>query len=183
MKNYLYIPLGGNRMGKVRTFLNLWLVFLVSGLWHGAGWNFIFWGGWHGMFLIFEKGIGENRLVKIPFVLRWIYTIFVVFVGWVFFRADTLQHAREYLKIMFSFTSHNGKFAMQNDFPALAVTGMFFSLFVLLPKGKHWQEWWWGVDMIYEKFFLRLVLCAVLYLMSLSFLTTMNFNPFIYFRF
>ncbi|MCX8081060.1 MAG: MBOAT family protein [Bacteroidia bacterium] len=183
MKHYLYIPLGGNRLGKFRTFFNLWLVFLISGLWHGAGWNFIFWGAWHGLFLVMERWTGEERFMKIPNFIRWPYMFMVVMCGWVFFRADNMEYGIKYLQTMFSFSGFDGKFAMQNDFVFMACAGLFFALFIWLPKGKEWQDWWWNSDRIFEKLKLRLALMVIFYLLSLSFLTSLNFNPFIYFRF
>jgi alginate O-acetyltransferase complex protein AlgI len=183
MKNYLYIPLGGNRKGILRTYLNLWLVFLISGLWHGAGWNFIFWGAWHGLFLVLERIAGESTLTKIPYVVRLPLTFFIVMLGWIFFRSETLSYGFAYLKTMFTFNGTDGKFAMQNDFVFMAAAGMFFSFFTLIPKGKAIQQWWWNENELHKKTGLRILIMVVLYLLSLSFLTSLNFNPFIYFRF
>jgi len=96
-KDYLYIPLGGNRKGEVRTYWNLLTVFFLCGFWHGASWNFIVWGLYHGMFLVLER-IGLGRLLaRLPLVFRHCYTILVFSIGWVFFRAETLPQALEYL--------------------------------------------------------------------------------------
>lgn len=99
-KEYLYIPLGGNRKGN--TYLNLFIVFLVTGLWHGASWNFIAWGIWNGIFIIIEKIINKKRwYIKIPCFIKTTITMFIVILGWVLFRANGLMDAINYLSIMF----------------------------------------------------------------------------------
>jgi alginate O-acetyltransferase complex protein AlgI len=92
-RDYLYIPLGGNRHGTARTYRNLVVVFLLCGLWHGAGWTFVFWGLWHGTFLVLERtGLGRI-LARAPAPLAWAYAMIVVVFGWVLFRAPDLSHA------------------------------------------------------------------------------------------
>lgn len=98
-RDYLYIPLGGNRKGKLRTYLNLVTVFFLCGLWHGASWNFVLWGLFHGGFLVLER-IGLERATKALGPLRHVYVLLVVMVGWVFFRAENLGQALEYLASM-----------------------------------------------------------------------------------
>jgi len=87
-RDYLYIPLGGNRQGAGRTYFNLWLVFLATGLWHGAAWTFIFWGAYHGTFLILERIGGAQVLVRLPSIVRRMYLIVVVMLGWTAFRSE-----------------------------------------------------------------------------------------------
>ncbi len=96
-RDYVYIPLGGNRRGQFRTVRNLLIVFFLTGLWHGAAWRFIVWGLYHGAFLMLER-FGFGRVVaRAPRVARHAYAVLVVMVGWVFFRAETLPHALAYL--------------------------------------------------------------------------------------
>ncbi len=96
-RDYLYIPLGGNRFGRGRTYLNLLLVFLLCGLWHGASWSFVVWGLYHGAFLVIER-VGPGAVIaRAPAPLRHGYVLLVVLVGWVFFRAPDATHALEYL--------------------------------------------------------------------------------------
>ena len=102
---YIYIPLGGNRKGEARTYLNIFIVFFLSGLWHGAGWNFILWGVMHGIFCIITRFI-EKRFEKIPKALGylgWIVTFIFVNITWVFFRAESIPAALDILKTAFSF--------------------------------------------------------------------------------
>lgn len=99
-RDYVYIPLGGNRHGQFKTVRNLLIVFFLTGLWHGAAWNFIVWGMFHGAFLMVER-FGLERVVKAsPRILRHAYVILVVLVGWVFFRAESLHAAARYLAAM-----------------------------------------------------------------------------------
>ncbi len=99
-KEYIYIPLGGNRKGKVRTYINLWIVFLVTGIWHGAAWVFVIWGIFHGFFIFIER-LGFKKILDKLHVLNHVYTLLVVLIGWVIFRAPSLKYALHYLKVMF----------------------------------------------------------------------------------
>lgn len=99
-RDYLYIPLGGNRAGALATYRNLLCVFLLCGLWHGASWNFVFWGLFHGSFLVFERLRMGKWLAAAPRFIQHSYTLGVVLIGWVFFRAEGLRHAAGYLAAM-----------------------------------------------------------------------------------
>lgn len=102
-RDYLYLPLGGNRRGKLRTYHNLLLVFLLCGLWHGASWNFVIWGLFHGGFLVIERLGLSTWLQRQWLPLRHFYAIGVVMTGWVFFRSDNLSHAVDYIAAMYGF--------------------------------------------------------------------------------
>ena len=99
-RDYLYIPLGGNRLSPARNYFNLITVFFLCGLWHGASWTFVIWGLYHGVFLIIEHSAFARWLERRPRFFSHIYALAVVIVGWVLFRADTLAHASSYLKAM-----------------------------------------------------------------------------------
>ena len=101
-KDYLYIPLGGNRVSPGRTYLNLWIVFLLCGLWHGANWTFIAWGCYHGLWLVIERAYLLKRLERLPAVVTIPSTFIVVLLGWVLFRAPDVAHALSLLQTMFS---------------------------------------------------------------------------------
>lgn len=99
-RDYLYIPLGGNRAGAFRTYLNLWIVFLATGIWHGAAWTFIFWGAYHGVFLIIERlGLGA-LLARAPAVLCHAYLVLAVLFGWVAFRSESFDQMMEFYRAM-----------------------------------------------------------------------------------
>ncbi|MEY3983343.1 MAG: hypothetical protein RL160_900 [Bacteroidota bacterium] len=103
-RDYVYIPLGGNRLGVWNMYRNLLLVFLLTGFWHGASWNFIFWGLFHGAFLLLERGRFGTWLARLPRVFRHLYTLFVVMMSWVPFRAADLEATMQYYGRLFDFT-------------------------------------------------------------------------------
>ena len=105
-RDYLYIPLGGNKVGEYRNYLNLAIVFVLCGLWHGANWTFICWGLWHGIFLIMERTRFGKFLGLIGPPSKHIYTLLVVIVGWVFFRSENVSQALGYLMAMLGFAPH-----------------------------------------------------------------------------
>jgi alginate O-acetyltransferase complex protein AlgI len=107
-RDYLYIPLGGNRRGPARTYLNLMIVFFLCGLWHGATWSFVAWGMFHGAFLIVERVGLTQFLERTPRLVRHGYALLVVMVGWVFFNARDLSHALTYLEVMFGLRGGTG---------------------------------------------------------------------------
>lgn len=183
MKDYLYIPLGGNRVSKRRLYLNLWLVFLISGFWHGAAWTFIIWGAWHGLFLVLERLFLKNWWIKIGKLPSILGTYLIVLIGWVFFRSGTLTYALDYLGRMFSF-----------DFsiPAIYIDTKFWIIFglasVFVGLGFfNWVErnasrWYRDTKRVGVLGFKSLV-TVVLAWMSLVSIFASDFNPFIYFKF
>lgn len=107
-RDYLYIPMGGNRVGKARMYFNLVTVFFLCGMWHGASWNFIIWGMFHGLFSVLERFSLFRRLTQGPRVFAHLYTLLVVMVAWVFFRAESLPVALHYLQAMAGFARGSG---------------------------------------------------------------------------
>jgi len=102
LRDYLYVPLGGNRRGPLRTYVNLMTVMLVGGLWHGASWNFVIWGGIHGLMLAFERAQGKSSPYhRLPHAVRVGLTFVIVCLAWVFFRAETLTGAFAYFRSLF----------------------------------------------------------------------------------
>lgn len=181
-RDYLYIPLGGNRRGKVRTYINLIIVFACTGLWHGASFSFIVWGLWHGLFLVIERLGFKKALDKLPKFIGWIYTMLVVLVGWVFFRADTLPAAMKYLGEMFSFSGGVANGMAQFDNLSFIIT--VIAIVLCTPvyqflKGKL-EKTEGGKK---AAFVIGAVLATGLFILSVIFLTGSGYNPFIYFRF
>jgi len=187
-RDYLYIPLGGNKKGNVSTYRNLFFVFFVTGLWHGASWNFIVWGLFHGCFLVIERlGFG-TVLKKLPAFVGHIYTLAVVMLAWIFFRADTLSYALGFIKTLAGGSTSGNYIALLNFDPYLIfiiVVGVIFStnLRVVIEKwiGSRFSPG--------EGFFrqaTRVITYAayiVLFIYSSVELAQNNYNPFIYFRF
>lgn len=181
-RDYLYIPLGGNRKGNFRTYFNLILVFFVTGLWHGASWNFIIWGLFHGFFLIIERVGFGSILKKIPRFLGHLYTLLVVLIGWVFFRSETLRDALLYLKGMFSYNSTGNEVIYQYFNPYLIFVLILAIVFSTPVIGKFSNLASKVMARPHQKI-LVYPLMLVLFLLSLLELAESNYNPFIYFRF
>ncbi len=115
LRDYLYIPLGGNRSGLVRTYINLMLTMLLGGLWHGAAWTFIVWGGLHGLYLSVERFMRSRKLLLRESILTALGTFFFVNITWVFFRAEDFKSAGDMLKSMF-FLAENGKAVLETSY-------------------------------------------------------------------
>lgn len=184
-RDYLYIPLGGSRGSVSRTYFNLIIVFFITGLWHGSSWNFIFWGLFHGLFLILERAKIIN-INKIPPVLRHSYVLLIVIIGWVFFRAASLTEALAFIKCMFS-PSDGLNFS-----PLLYLTS--FNQFILTlgiiyttPARKYLNMKTFGnlkrTVNLNVKYQYKLILYSILLLATILELVQGSYNPFIYFRF
>jgi alginate O-acetyltransferase complex protein AlgI len=182
-RDYLYIPLGGNRLSKHRTYINLFIVFFATGLWHGASWNFIVWGLFHGFFLVLEKKLTFFRFPKKLNFLKHIYLLLVVMVGWVLFRSENLDTAITYLDKMFSLsTTANNKLYLQ--FNNYVITLLCIGIVFTLPIRKHLESLL-GVlaQSITVKTFILNVLYLCIFLLTLMELAQTTYNPFIYYRF
>ncbi|HEV7229966.1 MAG TPA: MBOAT family O-acyltransferase, partial [Bacteroidia bacterium] len=127
-RDYVYVPLGGNRKGAARTYMNLMLVFFLTGLWHGASWNFVIWGFLHGFFLILERLFLGKWLERLP-GLNLCYTLFVVLNAWVFFNAKDLHYALNYIRMMYhaippGIVTKNYLFYLNPEFRILSVIAL-----------------------------------------------------------
>ncbi len=184
MKNYLYIPLGGNKVdSNFKLYRNLFIVFLLSGLWHGASWNFIIWGAFHGLFLVLERLFLLNIYNKTGKILSTTLTFLIVIVGWVYFRAENLTQANHFIKSMFSFHFTDGKFALHNDFYFSMSLAIFFSFFAFIPFTKNIQAKVYGENQSTISNTFMMGISILLFYISLSYIAALDFNPFIYFRF
>ena len=184
MKNYLYIPLGGNRVKtKRRLYFNLWFVFLVSGLWHGAAWNFVIWGAFHGTFLIIERLFLSKLLQKAGNAVSLVYTFFVTIMGWVIFRIEDWRAAMVYYAKLFSFNFKPLQWFDNEGFFVMLVIAFIFSFFVLLPSGQKIQNYIFFEPYDKKKTTAVFFVALFLLILSISYITTTGFNPFIYFRF
>ena len=183
MKNYLYIPLGGNKVNsKSRLYFNLWIVFLASGLWHGASWSFIIWGAYHGLFLVLEKAFLLKTYNKIGKWFKILLTFFIVMIGWVFFRVEKLSDAFIYLKKMFSF-QNSSPTLFDSEFYLFLSIGLFFSFFTSVNSGQKIQNNIF-INPYTEKRHLFMGLVSIgLFIICISYISVSDFNPFIYFRF
>ena len=179
-KEYLYIPLGGNRHGTAKTIRNLLIIWVLTGFWHGASWNFVFWGLYFGVILVLEKFVYGKLLNKLPSFVRQAYTFVLVVFGWVLFEMDTLGDAGRYLKAMFG----GAGFA---DSRTIYLLSSYFLLFLIciFASGS------WGKK-IYNRFANRWpkgtqvmlpVSVVLLMVVCTAYLVDATYNPFLYFRF
>jgi alginate O-acetyltransferase complex protein AlgI len=183
MKHYLYIPLGGNQVDKKsRLYLNLWIVFLASGFWHGASWNFIIWGAYHGLFLILERMFLLNWLQKIYMPIRVLITFVIVLVGWVFFKMDAFKPAIQFIHQLFSFTQQKNVY-VEPEFIGYLCIAAFFAFFTIFNIGKHIHQQFFKVQTTIGSHMLLFAMSTLLIFTSLCLITSLDFNPFIYFRF
>ena len=178
-RDYLYIPLGGNRCSQFRTYLNGFIVFGLCDLWHGATWNFIVWGLYHGFFLSLEKAGLKKLINRLPCVFANLYVWIFVLIGWVIFRSETLSQAKKLLKIMLIGNPHVSlaQFYPAADFLSYSflwvfLAGLLFS-YPLVPK-KY-------AALRYSK--ADCVIMLFLFFITYVFAITSTFSPFIYFRF
>lgn len=188
MREYLYVPLGGNRGVPWRNYLNLWIVFVLSGFWHGAAWNFVVWGMYHGLFLTLDKVFGRGISRKVPGWVAMPSTFLLVMFGWVFFRSDTLGGALRYLGAMFVFGGGKcapvaGHFEWGTRELITLVVAAALSFWPIVGERLAANSGWdrvrgtpWAVPA-------RFITSMILLLLSASSLVAGHFNPFIYFRF
>jgi alginate O-acetyltransferase complex protein AlgI len=183
MKNYLYIPLGGNRSKNNTTvYFNLWIVFLASGLWHGASWSFIIWGAYHGLWLVLERAFLLRLSANFPNLLKTVCCFLAVMIGWVFFRVESISDALYFLKILFSFDF--ATITLDAELITIIIFSAIFSFLNLNFKLQKLQQYCYQPSLISNKAALLFTIIAgTLFCLSLASLTASNFNPFIYFRF
>ncbi len=180
-REYVYIPLGGNRCSAARQIFNMLVVWMLTGLWHGAAWNFVLWGLYYGLLLIIEKHVVGNRLQRVPGALRHAFTLFLIVIGWVIFRVEDIAALGTVFQKLFSFGwSGTGAFFIANadalsPLPLLPVAAL-----ACLPWkeriGKRLQDHGAGYG-------LRLLGALLCWIASVMMLLGENYNPFIYFRF
>jgi alginate O-acetyltransferase complex protein AlgI len=187
MREYLYIPLGGNRLSIGRTYLNLWIVFFLSGLWHGAAWNFIFWGLYHGAFLVMDRVFLLKLSERLPRVVSVAFTFLIVLVGWVFFRAETLSQALEYLARMFWLSSPTQLLRVypadiiHNRGIATLIITVAGTLLPLLIKPEQICAAVYGTGTVASH--VAALFAAIVFVLSALALSGIAFSPFLYFRF
>lgn len=183
MKDYLYIPLGGNRVGKNRLYFNLALVFLLSGLWHGASWNFVIWGGFHGLFLILDRLFLFKFLSKLPNIFSILITFFLTIMGWVIFRIENMTDAINFYQVLFSFKDMSN-LELIPEFGLIAVLAIIFSFLASIKIGRKIINFFFERDNYTLIQHIALSFSTIILLiLSISFVVSSDFNPFIYYRF
>ena len=193
-RDYLYIPLGGNRLGTRRTYINLIIVFFLTGLWHGASWNFVAWGLLHGFFLVLERLGGDRLLQKLWKPFQHIYTLAVVVFAWVLFRADDFQYAWGYYKAMLGLNdSHSGMYEiakfMNPEFMVVLIIGTLASVMVfkklrIYIDGFLSDQHGGRLIAMQSTFTILMILFYFgLFVLCSMYLLSNTYNPFIYYRF
>ncbi|MBQ4647447.1 MAG: MBOAT family protein [Candidatus Gastranaerophilales bacterium] len=185
-KEYVYISLGGNRIDKLKTLRNLGIIFLLTGIWHGAQWTFVIWGIWHGFFIILEKILNIKKLDSEIYpwhfnILRHFYCIFVFLIGWVIFRADNFKYAWNYLMNMFGFlhpNEQNFSYELAYYIEKKEIVVLIIAFVCCVPLFKNILN----AKTKIGKIFLNMYLLLLFFLSSI-FIASSSYNPFIYFRF
>lgn len=181
-KEYVYIPLGGNRKGKIRTYINLFTVFVLTGLWHGANYTFLLWGIFYGVFLVIERLFLGKLLDKNKFkLLNWLYTMFVVILLWVFFRADNIGYAFDFIGKMFTLSKDSVGLAYRINLWQWIM--LFVGILFAGPMQALCKNLYVKVKDTTWLFCFDYGIQIALYVLVVFLLINGSFNPFIYFQF
>lgn len=174
-KDYVYIPLGGNRCSKTKNIRNILIVWLLTGFWHGANWNFLLWGLYYAIILIIEKYLLKTDLEKAPKIIQHIYALFLIVIGWTIFAIEDINSLQSYLKTMFSINSVNFVdswflYYIRN-YGILFIISILFSLPIKISKNNTIIK------------ITKTIVYIILFIITISYIISDNYNPFLYFRF
>jgi alginate O-acetyltransferase complex protein AlgI len=176
-REYVYIPLGGNRKGKLKTFINLFIVWFLTGLWHGASWNFVIWGLYFWLLLVLEKAFLSKLLQKIPTVISHLYSLFFIILGWYIFISCDIENPLNFLTSMFSGTIISTEAVYHT---VRSITFLIVLIIASTPLPK----------LIYKKMIQKksgriiiTVLLPITVILCTAYLVDSSYNPFLYFRF
>jgi alginate O-acetyltransferase complex protein AlgI len=198
MKEYLYIPLGGNRVSSFRRYINLWIVFLLSGFWHGANWTFIFWGAFHGFFLTLDKLFWLRASSRLPIFLRVALTFFFVLMSWIIFRSETILQAGNYILHMFGLRGVTQEHSdvlwtdlLSNRSITVAIGAAILSFMPIKLSDKMLNRYLiflaTGIEQLRFKNSIEnwtwIAIGLVLFIMTITAMVNSKFHPFIYFQF
>lgn len=180
-KEYVYIPLGGNRVGTAKAIRNIFIVWILTGFWHGAAWNFVVWGLYYGVLLTLEKYILKPLIERLPEIVRHIYAMFFVVIGWVIFSAPSLSSAAHYIHVMFgggtAVTASAGIYYLYNYIIVLILCvicsgpGVSAEMDRMVVSGRKWKR------------VTAICIYSAVFVCSIAFLVNATYNPFLYFRF
>ena len=181
-REYLYIPMGGNRKGKFRNYINIFVVWMATGIWHGSAWNFVLWGVFYGVILIIEKLFLAKYLQKLPNILQHIYLLIITLVGFTIFTFDNMSVLIEYLKVMFVL---NGNVFIDNSFMYYLSTHIVLFIIGIVcstPLLKNiYEKGIQNKNKIIEYGYLMCL--VIIFFVSIAYLVDASYNPFLYFRF
>ncbi len=183
-KEYVYIPLGGNRFGKAKQIENILIVWMLTGMWHGAAWNFVVWGLYYGIILVLEKFVWGEKIQRQPSWIQHMYALVCILIGWVFFFSPSIGYAFDYLGTMFgigasAFLDRQGVFFILSNYLLFAVA--------LLGSSSAGDNILKTMSMKIRNRKIRMVVISsahlILLFVTIAYLVTESFNPFLYFRF
>lgn len=181
-RDYVYIPLGGNRKGLLKQLRNIAIVWLLTGIWHGASFNFLFWGVYFGIFLIIEKMVLKRFADKIPNVFKHIYLMFVVIIGWVLFAFDDISIGVGYFLSMFGgggvFATNEALYILLTNIPLLIICVLFSTTLPIRLRETVRNK---VNENVYTAF--EVIFIVAVFMVSVSYLVAGSYNPFLYFRF
>lgn len=185
-REYIYFPLGGSRRGERRAMWNVVVVFALTGIWHGAGWNYLLWGGMNGAMVIIERLVKDKGFYrKQPYIFKWIVTMSIVFFGWQFFRFRSFWGVYEWLKLMFGILQnetiyYSWEYFFDTQIICLAIIGGIGSI---LPSGKKIQGYYHRFSSTGIGFVTQEAVILLLFITSILFMVNSTYSPFIYFQY
>lgn len=186
-RDYVYIPLGGNRVGKIRVYLNLFVVWMLTGFWHGTSWSFIAWGLYFGILISLEKAFLNKILLKVYRPIRHLYLLTAVIISWVFFRSDSFSYSIGYLKTMFGLNTvslyDNLTYVYIHDYWFTILLGVIFSIPIMKWIKNKISVNYPNVLNCNLFFMLQGITYGILLLIVIFQLVNSSYNPFLYFRF
>lgn len=181
-RDYVYIPLGGNRVSKIKHIRNLLIVWFLTGLWHGAAWNFVAWGLYYGVILIIEKYLLSPVLDRLPDIVRHIYSIVLVVIGWVLFFSSSFGQAADYIRVMFGAGAHG---LADRESMYLLTSNLILWLILIFGSTPlvHFRYEHMLRTKKWNTTIINSVVYAALFIVCIAYLVTETYNPFLYFRF
>lgn len=180
IKQYLYVPLGGNRYGPVRTYINLWICFLLSGLWHGAAWTFVLWGAWNGFFLVIDRLFWLRLSERLPRIVCTALTLLLLMIGWAIFRSHGVTQLAEVLTALVNPARPSLFVRIQTHQIAAIVIGLGGPLLAATPLLRRGFDTVWALPAGRALTALAILLLGFV---AVEKAVTVAFNPFLYFRF
>ena len=184
-KDYVYIPLGGNRCSKLRHITNLLIVWMLTGFWHGAEWNYLLWGLYFGIILIIEKYLLKNILEKSPKFIKHIYAIILILIGWLIFTSNDITHLNDYLKSLIGINVPlSSKLSIELLVSNISI--IIIGIILSTPIYKILSNKISNINNKYIKISINsisILLIIILFIITLSYLVSNSYNPFLYFRF
>jgi len=180
IRDYLYIPLGGDRHGNARTYINLWICFLASGLWHGASWNFVLWGAYNGLFLTLDRLFLRDALKRSGAAISTAITLFIVMIGWAIFRSEQPAHLWPFLSALFRMSPASTAIELPAEVPFTLALGVMISL---LPATRFYRPLIQAYEAHRSLRAIVAIALVIVYVLAIARAVAVPFQPFIYFRF